>query len=325
LNPDGRSGTTELHITHVLKGATDYRKGDVVQLPRYYPTTDDPPKPVLFFVSADREGVSVSFGVPGHEAVLEYVQGLAKHGADEQAMLGYCFQHCESKDATVAADAFLMLARAPDTALIQAKTQFDAKKLSVWLRSSDTPEERLSVYAVLLGLCGTADDRRTFETLLSDVSTARVRTNLAGILAGFVLLDTTQGLKTIQMMLATPELPFEQAYGILRAAEFLYAMHSTELRDHLLNLFKQLLTNSDVCDLMIEDLRRWQEWELTAEVLTHLRQKPSRLLLGAIARYLLCCPEPAAQSALAALRQSDPKAVARAEDSLKLLAAPKQP
>ena len=74
----------------------------------------------------------------------------------------------------------------------------------------------------------------------------------------------------------------------------------------------------DIADLAVEDLRQWQAWDLTPQVLGEFG-KPTHaapIVRRTIVRYALCCPKPEATRFVADLRQRDPELVREIEDSL---------
>jgi hypothetical protein len=70
--------------------------------------------------------------------------------------------------------------------------------------------------------------------------------------------------------------------------------------------------------MAIEDLRRWQMWDLTPKLLA-LYGKASHaapITVRAIVRYALCCPRQEAAQFVARLRQQDPNLLAEVQESL---------
>ena len=68
------------------------------------------------------------------------------------------------------------------------------------------------------------------------------------------------------------------------------------------------------------DLRRWEWWDLTADVLKHF-DAPTHaapVVRRGIVRYALTCPAAEARTFIAAVRKSDPALVAKVEETLKL-------
>ena len=68
----------------------------------------------------------------------------------------------------------------------------------------------------------------------------------------------------------------------------------------------------------IQDLRRWQLWDLTDDVLAQHGKKShdAPLMRRAIIRYAMCCPKPRAADFVAQRRRDDPEAVRDVEEGL---------
>jgi hypothetical protein len=78
-----------------------------------------------------------------------------------------------------------------------------------------------------------------------------------------------------------------------------------------------LLASPDFADLVIEDLRRWEWWDLSNEVFGAWDKPPGevREVKKAILRYALACPKNEAKIFVTAARKADAKLVAQVEAS----------
>ena len=195
FDPEGGSGSTELHVGKVLK--PDPAVGDraVVVLPRYLPVIGNTPPDYLAFCASRTASPTRLHGTPATAAVTAYLLGAAKlDDKDAVARLGYFFQHLDSADPTVAADAFLEFGRASDADIVKARAVLDPAKVRKLFTSNATPSERLGVFALLLGLCGEKADADLLAGLVGrQPAPERVRENLGGLLAALTLLDPKQG------------------------------------------------------------------------------------------------------------------------------------
>lgn len=320
-NPSGTGGTTEFHFTKTLKTAAIVDKKAGVTIPQYFPVIGDTPPDYLFFFDEVNGNATVTGGVPSSTAVLDYLNAAAKlDPKDVPARLAFYFKHLDSPDPTVAADAFLEFAKAPDADILKAKAGFDADRLTKLLANPKTAEERLGVYAALLGLCGEAKHTKVFTELLKEPLTDRAKTNLGGFLAGYVLLDPKAGWKATTAVLTDDKRKFEERYAAFRTVRFLQATRPTESKTEVLTACASVLADADLGDLVIGDLHRWAWWDLTASVFA-VWSKPAgevREVKKAIIRYALACPKEEAKTFLDAARKADAKLVAQVEQSEKL-------
>jgi len=321
LGEDIRSGTTEFHFDDTVKACAELRSAKILVLPRYIPGAEQQ----LFFFSVVEGKPDVVAGVPGSAALAAYIRAAAKLNVQPiAARLGFFFRYLDSTDATIAGDAFAEFAKATDAEIALAKAELKPATLRKFLADPKTPADRLGVYAMLLGLC---DDRDSVDILaksLTGTLTERVSSNLGGFLAGYILLDAKAGWKRLNEILRDAERPFEQRLAAVGAVRYFQANRPAESKAELLDCYRDLLGERDFADVALDDLRRWRWWDLTPEVLKHYG-KPTHaapIIRNGIIRYALTCPDADCKKFAAALRESDPKLVARIEESLKLLELP---
>ncbi len=322
FDPNGGRGTTEFRVGKVLKPDPAVGNRAVVVLPSYLPVIGDTPPDYLVFCSTAGGKLDPLHGVPATAAVTDYLLGAAKlDDKDAVARLEYFFKHLDSADPTVAADAFLEFGKASDAEIVKARTALDPATLRKLLADPRTPVDRLGVFATLLGLCGDRADAAMLAGLVAKQPTPeRVRENLGGYLAALALLDSAKGWMAIETVLTDPKRPFDQRLTAIATVRYFRATHEADAKPHVLRCYRAILAAGDLADLAADDLRRWGWWDLTPEVLkpfdapTHAAPVVRR----AVVRYALQCPSVEARRFVAAVRQKDPKLVARVEETLKL-------
>jgi hypothetical protein len=320
-NPNAAAGTTDFQIADRLKSHAAVENRKQIVIPKYYPVIGDTPPDYLLFLDVRNDAPDVTFGLPQTAAVKKYLAEVSKlDPKDVTKRLAFYFQHLDSTDTTVNEDAFLEFAKASDADVILAKAALDPKRIQKWLVDPKTPTERVGVYAMLLGLCGERDHAATFAAMLKAPHSEAVKANLGGLLAGYAMLDAKGGWASITGALDGKR-TFEDKFSTLSGVRYLQATRAKEHRDEILKLYRWLLTDADFADLVIEDLRRWGWWDLTADVLDTFA-KPiaqAQAMKRAVVRYALTCPEDAAKRFVADVRKADPKLVERVEESLSLL------
>ena len=107
---------------------------------------------------------------------------------------------------------------------------------------------------------------------------------------------------------------------MLRALRFYHGAQPKETRPHLLVIMKTLIDQGELADIAIEDLRLWQIWDLTADVVKLHGRKgvDSPLMQKAIVRYALCAtPTKESRDFLVKCRKDDPETVQDVEEGLK--------
>jgi hypothetical protein len=323
-NPNlvGTNGTTELHIEAVFKNDPFLNNAKVVVLPRYIPVSDpkDPPKFVVF-CDVYNNKLDPYRGVPvKSDAVVEYLKGaLALDGKDRTQALLYYFRYLENPEAEVAADAFLEFAKANDQEIGAVASKLAPEKLRGWVKDPKTPAYRLNVYSLMLGACGGEPDAALLRSLLQN-PTEQTTNALDGILAGYIQLRPQEGWDLAVNLLRDTSKPFPMRYAILRTLRFYHGWKAEETRPKVLLGMGALLPEEDIADVAIEDLRRWQMWDLTTEVLAQYGKKShsAPIMRRAILRYALCSApvKPEAAAFVAERRRTEPALLKEVEDSL---------
>jgi hypothetical protein len=185
------------------------------------------------------------------------------------------------------------------------------------VKDERTPSERLGLYAFLLGACGKPEDAVLLGSLAENTS-ERTLAALDGILGGYVQLQPKAGWELLYKMVRDPDLPFTGRYALVRTLRFFHGWKPKENRDQVLRGLALIVPQADMADLGVEDLRRWQIWDLTELVLAQ-DAKPSHdipIVKRTLLRYALCCPKPEAARFVEAKRKTEPELVKEVEESL---------
>ena len=314
-------GTTEFHITAVLKDHPARGNQAAVTIPKYLPVIGNTPPDYLLYCDVVNGSLDPVYGIPAPAAVVEYArEAAAATDPDPAKQLGFFFRHLDHPQPEVAADAFLEFAKAADADILKAAATFDRAKLRRLIADPATPVERLGVFSFLLGACGTADDAAFLAAMLTpNPTTDRASAAFGGLLAGYVLLTPREGWAFTATVLADERRGYADRLSAVNTVRFFQATRAAESRPHVLRCCAALLPCGDLADQAVEDLRRWGYWDLTADVLAQFG-KPTHaapIVRRAIVRYALTCPADEAKRFVAALRQTDPRLVADVEEMLR--------
>jgi hypothetical protein len=322
FDPKTDDGFTDLQVAAALKDDPARGNAGLITLRSYLPVVGDTPPEYLVFCGVAGGKLDPTFGVPATAAIVEYLKGVAKlDDADPAAKLRFFFNHLDSADETVAADAFFEFARASDAEIVKAARHFDPAKVRKLLADAKTPPERLGVFAFLLGVSGGPADAAFLHAQLKESPmTDRTKGAYGGLLAGYVLLAPKEGWALAAGAMADEKQPYSVRLSAIGTVRFFQSSRGNECKAEVLKCCAALLPHGDLADQAIEDLRRWGYWNLTPEVLAQFG-KPTHaapIVRRAIVRYALCCPDEAAKAFVASLRQTDPKLVRSVEEVLKL-------
>jgi hypothetical protein len=328
-------GSTDLVVDAVIKKndildtkAHDVGGKKVVTLDRYVPGDD---KKYKFLVLCDvfkgtidpYRGVQIRADCD----IAGYLDGALKVKDKKPAeRLAYFFKYLDNAEVEVSNDAYKEFANADYKDYRDMAHDLPPDTIAKWLRDPNTPPFRYGLYASMLGHCGKDEHAKLLRSMLDDPQKKLV-SGADGILAGYTMLKPKEGWQYLRGVLKDSSKDFTQRYAALRAVRFFWDMRPDLIdKKALVEGVAQLLDQSDIADLAIEDLRKWGRWELADRVLGLYDQKSHDvpIIRRAILRYALSCkaanggPHEKAQAFVDGLRKKDPQMVTDAEELLRL-------
>jgi hypothetical protein len=319
---EGGAGVSQMQVLRVLKSDPSFGDKKAVEIARFIPV-QNPKAPPRFIVFCDLKGNGVDpyRGVPvKSETLVDYVKGtLALDPKDRTKELEYYFRYLDNADAEVANDAYLEFAKANDKEIGQVASKLSPDKLRRLIESPETPANRLGLYAFLLGACGGAKDATLLRSMVQNL-TPRTQQALDGLLGGYIQLRPREGWDLALTLLRDEKRSFLDRWAVLRTYSFYFNWKPDAYRREVLRGLAVGVTQGDIADVAVEDLRRWKLWDLTDDVLAQYG-KPSHnapIVRRSIIRYALCCPRNEALRFVAEVRKQDPETVKEIEESLQL-------
>jgi hypothetical protein len=315
----GAAGASDLDITEVVRRDAALGERKSIELSRYVPNDPKNPTRFLVYCYVFKDKIDPFRGIPlkSADAVAYARKVVALDPKDIPGNLAFFFSYLEHPDKELATDAFLEFAKATDVELAKAARRLSADKLREWLDKPETPQERLSMYGLLLGACGRAEDVGFFEKLL-DRPSDRIATAYDGLLAGYMHLRPREGWQIALSVLRDSKKPLSMRLGVVRTLTFWHNAQPRESRDNLLRCFAVMLPQADLADLAVEDLRRWEMWDLSKDVVSLYGRKgfDAPLLQQAILRYALTCKDASCRAFIDDRRRSEPDVVRDVEEQL---------
>jgi hypothetical protein len=314
------TGTTELHIEKVVKRDPFLGDAKSITLNRLLPVPD-PKKPPYYLVFCDVFQGKLD---PYHgrsltsPKILEYVEQAQPHRAKGHASaLLYYAKFLDSADPTIADDAFLEFAKSNDQEVGEAAKSLDPERLRGLLKDAQGDAERASLFAFMLGAAGGPKEAEVLRGLI-ERPTPELRKALDGLFCGYITLRPRQGWDAALALAADPKQDFPSRFAVLRACRFQYNWKPKESRPELLRIYKAVLADPEMADLAIDDLRRWQIWDFTTDILALFDKKShdAPITKRTIARYALCSPQAEAKDFVQRLRQIDRELVNDLEETL---------
>lgn len=313
-------GTTDFRILRIIQGAELLPNQNLVVLPRFLSADPQSRKTWLLFgdVRNGRFDYLSSRTVPDEKIAEHVTAALELRSKSRNDALAFFANRLDHATPEIAADAFLELARASDAEVGNLARQLDAKRLRRLLAAKSTPGEQLGVLALLLAGCGTDADAAQLRGMLEDESD-RTRSAYSGLLAGYVVLRPDAGWRLATDVIKDQKRAFLQRYAVIGTMRFLQGWRGADEQTRILAILREALRHTDLADVVVEDLRRWQWWDLTQPILAEakLQKNDGPMFRRAVVRYALTCPAPAARQFIDAQRRLDPEFVTEMVESLR--------
>lgn len=324
----GFAGATTYEVVEVVHDPTSsYQPGRQVTLDR-----DRAARKGDLFVLLGTRGTGVEWSSPlaVSEASYQYMKQAPTQETPGSERLKYFVRFLEYPDPLVANDAYAEFANAPYKEITPIQQHFPRENLRQWLTDPNTPQTRLGLYGLMLGLCGTSEDAVLLRDIIVE-PTQGFRLGIDGIMAGYLLLTGEQGLKLIEdTKLRNTEAVFSETYAGMQALRFLWTYAPERVpAERLRASMRILLDRPDLADLVITDLARWEDWSITDRLMELYGKEEYNIpsIKRNIVRFFLVAerakpekegaspPESARKASeyLAQLRESDPKTVQAAE------------
>jgi hypothetical protein len=318
----GFEGTTDFQIEKVLK-SHEYLKGikdNKITLPRYVPQSKNK---FVVFIEIYKGNLDPYRGVevqPGSDLV-KYLEGaVAVKEKPQPERLRYCFEFLNSTDFDVAMDAYREYAKADYKDYADMARKLPADKIAAWLQDPKTPPYRYGLYSSLLGHCGTPAHAKLLKDMIEDPE-KRKGSGIDGMLAAHIMIQPKEGWLFLVDKLKDTRQEFMFRYACLRTLRFLWDQRPDLVdKKAIVSGVAEVLRQPDMADFAIEDLRRWQRWEMTDPIIDLFDQKTHQIpvVKRAVLRFALASPMPRAMEFVKQQRQRDAEWVKDTEELLKL-------
>jgi hypothetical protein len=278
-NPQLANRTTDLRIAEVLRSDPILKDKNVISVKQYLPVSDpkNPPR-YLVFCDVYKGELDPFRGVPLKSTdSVEYARQVLKlDPKDQTGNLLFFFRYLDNPDPEIARDAFLEFAKATDQEIAKVARRLDPAKLRTWLKARETPAERLSVYALLLGACGGEDDARFLKQMLDEASERTVNA-YDGFLAGYIHLRPREGWELAQSLLRDGRKPMLIRLAVARTLSYFHGAQPKESASEVQKGLDAMIAQGELADIAIEDMRRWGIRDRTRDILGLYGKRASKL------------------------------------------------
>ena len=186
--------------------------------------------------------------------------------------------------------------------------------------------ERLKFHAEFTSVEQGIEGEGTVQPVLSPESLAALKDDdertinaYDGYLGGYIHLRPREGWNKALAVLSDGSKPLPMRLAAVRTVRLYHGWQPKDSRDDVLKCLSGMITQGELADVAIEDLRRWQMWDLTRDVVALYGKKgfDAPIMQRAIVRYALCVKEDdAAKKFMAERRRYEPDLVKEVEESL---------
>jgi hypothetical protein len=314
-------GTTDFTIEQVLKSNDIIKNKKMITLPRYLPN----PKKNQFVVFCDvyKGAIDPYRGVEvqPHSDLVKYLTGaMALKEKSSTERLRYCFDYLNSAEFDVAIDAYREFAKADYKEYKDMAKALPPDTLAGWLKDPATPPYRYGLYASLLGHCGKEEHAKLLRSMIDDPE-KRKGSGIDGLQAAYIMLQPKEGWSYLTGLLKDANQEFLLRYAGLRTLRFFWDQRPDLIqKKDLVDGMSLILSQGDMADFAVEDLRKWHRWEMTDPILDLWGKKTHDIpvIRRAILRFALQSPEPRAKAFVDEQKRRDPDWVKDTEELLKL-------
>lgn len=297
-------------ITELIRGDSWHDVGDTIET--HYFGSEQPGKTFLIMGTNPPETM---WGTPlvVDERVQTYLRSLS--GLPEgHERLTFFIKHLEDEDELLARDAYDEFAKTPYEGVVALKDSMDRDTLLAWIQDPDVPPSRRRLYLTMLGICGSEQDCAILEQMLQS-NDAEAKAGFDALIACYLSLKGAEGLPLIEeRFLANSAADYAETYSAIIAIRFHGNDADVIPRDKLLPGLRAVLKRSELADLVIPDLARWQDWEVMPELIELFKNSDAETgwVRVPVINYLRACPLAEAATAIEELNKIDPESVERA-------------
>jgi hypothetical protein len=312
-------GETDVKVEHVFKGQDRLGGKKTITIPKYLPNAKNK---YLLFMDVYKgkfdpyKGIELTDG----NQIVEYLSKSIKlQDAPVGDRLKMVAKYLTSPDYDVSMDAYREFAKADYKDYSGMAKTLNPEEIAGWLHDPKTPAYRYGLYGSLLGHCGKKEHGDLLRQMIEDPK--KVGSGIDGLMAGYLLIAKDAGLEYLKNVLKDERQPFDMRYTALRTVRFFWDQGPTIFSKKNLTAAETLaLKHFDMADLAIEDLRRWQCWDVSGKVLPLFNDKnyDLQVIRRSILRYALQCPNADAQEFVKQQRQRDADWVRDIEEILRL-------
>ncbi|MBD3673733.1 MAG: hypothetical protein HUJ26_09440 [Planctomycetaceae bacterium] len=229
------------------------------------------------------------------ETGYHYVMQAPSPERPRHERLPYFVKFLEFPDTFIANDAYNEFAFAPFDDVVTLIDILPRQKIRKWIDDAETPQSRIGLYGIMLGLCGKPEDADLLGEKFFEKADQYVF-GMEGIVTGYLFLTRADGLHKIeQKILDTQDKSVDFLYPLMRAFRIVWTYGGDRVpKSALIRTMRRFLEHDRLDELVIPDLARWQDWEPVDLLIQKYDANPGKKhesLKRAIIIYMLECSQ----------------------------------
>jgi len=226
------------------------------------------------------------------QEALTYLRHVPRARLPQSERLPYFLQYLEHSDPLIAIDAWAEFGNSRYHEVSAVRHRLPREKLREWIADPKMSYERLGLYGMMLGLCGTSEDASFLLEQMQDpgdqneqkapsaadatgspsdlqligFSKSRrpsFRFGAEGMMGGYLLLQSAAGLDVLDDTIArSDDSPETAVMALIQALQFVWEYEPDLIsRERLVMSMRTLLRHSGPREIVITNLARWEDWD----------------------------------------------------------------
>ncbi len=323
LEPDGK-GKTDISVQKSFVVPNGFKLQPSISVNQYMPCDANSYNGILLFADYLNGQLDVFRGVsiPSKE-VFNYASGaLGAMHLKGPALLDFYLPYLQSNSREISTDAFLEFAKASDSTLVEFSKKMNPALLKSWILDPKVPEERLGLYAFLLGGCG-SDADISFLLAMLKLQDSRAQSVFDGAMVALIRLHPNKGWNALDDFLRADDTPLQTRLSCMRSIKV--ASEILQDKSDKGEIYKALniaIKQGELADLAIEELRKMKHWGFTQEILSIYGTKgyTAPVMKRAFIRYALTAPrDSVVEKFLAQCEANESQMILEVKESLGLV------
>lgn len=307
-----------LRITKVIKGDPALKTSAIEVLTPNQPAADS----IFWLTGYGEDRIQWAAAKSISKSAVAYLQGLRGLQGSGAGRLEHFLGFLQHSDPLVAADAYNEFADASLAEIAGLRDKLDRRWVVGQVLDPSLPRHRRRLCWTFLSQCGKAADANLFDEAISKrQADATFSLGMDAAISCYLSLGGENALARIERdYLSSRDAEYLDSFSAINAIR----VHGTDLkqipRQRLARALRSVLNRTDLADLVIPDLARWEDWTALERVAELFEQstEADRFIRQAVVLYVKNCPLPRAAKVLQRLKAVDPKAVELAEASMML-------